>query len=97
MAEIRYSGVPTQATPGVGAGLQEKWAQFALADLPMGLIKGAPIPGAGGNRKQLIAALLKLLQEEEAAGAAGAAGATGGVVPSFIPGVTPAGTTIPGG
>ena len=66
MAEIRYSGTPTKAIPGVGAGLQTKWANFLGADLPMGLIQSLPMPGSGGDkRQQLIQALLKLLQEEE--------------------------------
>tara|TARA_Y100001963_G_C6462311_1_gene300720 strand:- start:63 stop:392 length:330 start_codon:yes stop_codon:yes gene_type:complete len=63
MAEIRYTGLPQRYTVGPGAQLQNKWANFMGAELPMGLIKALPI--AGGNRKALIQALMKLLQEEE--------------------------------
>jgi|TARA_R100001530_G_scaffold131293_1_gene102851 hypothetical protein len=89
MAEIRYSGVPSQVVPGVGAGLQTKWADFLGAELPMGLIKSIPTPGAAGasgKRQQLIQALLKMLQEEEAGAAAGSGAA--GVAPFIIPGMT---------
>ena len=68
MAEIRYSGVPSQVVPGLGAKLQENWANFALAELPQGLIKAQALPGASAantERQKLIKALMKLLQEEE--------------------------------
>tara|TARA_R110000824_G_scaffold60696_2_gene162039 strand:- start:5918 stop:6193 length:276 start_codon:yes stop_codon:yes gene_type:complete len=89
MAEIRYSGVPSQATPGVGAGLQTKWADFLGAELPMGLIKSAPTPSAAGasdKRQQLIQALLKMLQEEEGGGGSGSPAA--GIAPLIMSGIT---------
>jgi len=63
MAEIKYSGVPQKFTAGPGARTQNKWADFLGAELPMGLIKSLPL--VGNKRQQLVAALMKLLQEEE--------------------------------
>lgn len=68
MAEIRYSGVPTKAVVGTGARLQDKWADFLGADVPMGLIKSIPTPSAmsaGGDRKMLMEVLRRLLEEEQ--------------------------------
>ena len=67
MAEIRYTGMPQQWTPGVGAGLEKKWSNFLAAELPMDAINALPLGKGkrGGKRQQLIAALMKLLQEEE--------------------------------
>tara|TARA_R110000803_G_scaffold52931_1_gene108769 strand:- start:8447 stop:8785 length:339 start_codon:yes stop_codon:yes gene_type:complete len=84
MAEIRYSGMPQQQTVGTGAQLQNKWANFMGAELPMGLIKA--LPTGGGSRQQMIAALMKLLQEDEEERDA----ASGGIrMPGFGPQTTP--------
>ena len=85
MAQIRYTGLPQQEKVGTGAKIQNKWANFLGADLPIGHIDALPI-GGGSKRKQLIAALMKLLQEEEEEQAA-----AGGGVPSpgFGPQTTP--------
>ena len=51
MAEIRYSGLPSQYHRGIGDKLIESWADFGLAKVPQELImmgvKQAPTARSG--------------------------------------------------
>ena len=66
MAEIRYSGLPSRYTKGIGDKLTESWADFALAKAPQKLIMGGieSIPtSAAGEAAKKQQALQKLFAD----------------------------------
>ncbi len=71
MAQIRYTGLPTQFQTGLGDKLTASYADFALAKLPQELmmmgVKNVPTAAAGkaATQQQALQKLMSDLQDKQ--------------------------------